>query len=166
MVHNQFMREALDIAKRALHAGEFPVGCVIVCGDRVIASGSRARTTGEAVNEIDHAEMNALRHLAETGPHGNFGDIVVFTTLEPCLMCFGAIILSGIGKIVYSYEDVMGGASGLARERLTPVYKDSKIVIEGGVLRLESLNLFKAYFSDPANKYLAKSFFARHVLRQ
>ncbi len=166
MSYKYFMRKALDLAKRALSAGEFPVGCVIVCGDRVIASGERASTTEGMVNEIDHAEMNALRQFAETGRHKDFGDIMIFTTLEPCLMCFGAIILSGIGRIVYAYEDVMGGAAGLVNEKLTPLYKNSGIIVEGGVLRVESLNLFKAYFSDPANQYLAESLLARHVLRQ
>jgi len=166
MDYERFMKKAIDRAKEAFLAGEFPVGCVIVNGDRVIAGGRRRNSRGGMINETDHAEMNALKRLSETGPHENYGNFTLFTSLEPCLMCYGAIILSGVGHIVYAYEDVMGGGVGCALESLTPLYKNSGIRVEGGVLRMESLALFKKYFSDPKNEYWGKSLLARHVLSQ
>lgn len=158
------MRKALTLAEKALMAGEFPVGCVIARGERVVAEGFRRNSRPGSLNELDHAEMGALGRLAETGPHDNPGDLSIFTTLEPCLMCFGAIALSGIGRIVYAYEDVMGGGSDLPAEALAPLYQNSGPVVEGGVLRLESAALFKKYFSDPAHSYWKDSLLARHAL--
>jgi len=63
--YEHFMKKALDQARKALEAGEFPVGCVLVYQDRIIVNASRAGTAGDAVNEIDHAEMVALRRLIE-----------------------------------------------------------------------------------------------------
>jgi len=166
MDYERFMKKAIGLAKEAFLAGEFPVGCVIVSGDQVIAEGRRRNSRGGLANETDHAEMNALRRLSETGPHENYEDFTLFTSLEPCLMCFGAIILSGVGKIVYAYEDVMGGGVGCALNSLTPLYKNSGIRVEGGVLRMESLDLFKKYFSDSGNDYWANSLLATHALSQ
>ncbi|MBU1181693.1 MAG: nucleoside deaminase, partial [Proteobacteria bacterium] len=87
-------------------------------------------------------------------------------TMEPCLMCFGAILLSGIGKIVYAYEDVMGGGTGCGIDSLSPLYKNSPVKIIPGILRKESLEIFKAYFSNPSNSYCKGSLLADYTLSQ
>ncbi len=107
MNYEHFMGKALDQAKKALSAGEFPVGCVMVHQDKIMATGSRKGTVGDFPNEVEHAEMIALKRLIDLKVNTDKNRIVLFTTLEPCLMCLGALILSGISEIVYAYEDVV-----------------------------------------------------------
>lgn len=109
----RFMTAALDMARTALAGGEFPVGCVIADGRTVVARGHRTGTTVGPGNELDHAEINALRCLGEAGVDRDRAALTLYCTMEPCLMCFSAIVLSGIGRIVYAYEDVMGAGLGL-----------------------------------------------------
>ena len=166
MDYEYFMQKALVQAERALAEGEFPVGCVLVYRNEILVTGSRQGTLGSRQNELDHAEMVALRRLIAIDDPIDHDQITVFCTMEPCLMCFGALILAGIGKIVYAYEDTMGGGSGCDLARLTPLYKNSSIEIVRSILRNESLQLFKAYFSDPANSYWKGSLLAQYTLKQ
>jgi len=166
MNYEHFMKKALDKANEALSKGEFPVGCVIVYQDRILVSGSRTGTTGGKVNEIDHAEMVALRRLVELDETIDKGKTTLFTTMEPCLMCLGALALSGIGEIVYAYEDVMGGGTRCDLAKLTPLYKNCTFSIVPNVLRDESLKLFKAFFQNPENAYWRGSLLASYTLSQ
>lgn len=149
---SRFMAEALKEARKALALGEFPVGCVLVYRDRVIARGRRKGTAGGGGNELDHAEMIALRRLVKMKQAPEAGAIIAYCTMEPCLMCFSALMLHGIGSIVYAYEDAMGGGTACPRARLTPLYRDRRITIRSGVRREESLALFRAFFADPADR--------------
>ena len=158
------MKKALDQAEHALAEGEFPVGCVMVYQDKILVNGSRKGTIGDDRNEIDHAEMVALRQLIEIEDKIDPGKITVFCTLEPCLMCYGALILAGVGEIVFAYEDVMGGGTGCELSRLKPLYKNSPVTVVPGVMRAESLKIFKTYFSNPANSYWKKSLLAGYTL--
>ena len=164
MDHEFFMRQALQEAQKALLSNEFPVGCVVVSEDTVIATGSRKGTAGQAFNELDHAEMVALRQLEALNrdPSG----MTLYTTLEPCLMCFGALLIHGIGQVVYAYEDAMGGGTGCALARMPALYKDSKISIISNVLRRESLQLFKDFFTNPACTYWQNSLLSEYTLSQ
>jgi tRNA(adenine34) deaminase len=166
MDYQHFMEKALDQAKMALSAGEFPVGCVMVYEDKIIVDGYRKGTTKESVNEIDHAEMLTLRRLIDLEKNKDKNKITLFCTLEPCLMCFGAILLSGIGEIVYAYEDVMGGGTGCNLSKLNPLYKNRKVSIVSNILRQESLELFKVYFANSVNTYWKGSLLAKHILNQ
>ena len=166
MQKEYFMKIALAQAERALADGEFPVGCVIASSDDVLASGYRTGTSGDSSNEIDHAEITALKRLVERHKEIEKKDLTLFCTMEPCLMCFGAILLNGIRKIVYSYEDVMGGGTGCDLSLLSPLYREIKVSIVSSVLREQSLKLFKAYFENPANAYWKGSLLARYTLEQ
>jgi tRNA(adenine34) deaminase len=166
MDYEHFMNKALNQAREAFAAGEFPVGCVIVYRDQILSNGSRVGTAGELPNEVDHAEMIALRRLAAMNRPVDSNNLTIFSTLEPCLMCFGAILLNGIGKIVYAYEDVMGGATGCDTKHLRPLYRNHRISIIKNILRKESLNLLKAYFADPKNTYWRGSYLAEYTLKQ
>jgi tRNA(adenine34) deaminase len=90
----------------------------------------------------------------------------VFSTLEPCLMCFGALMISGIGKLVFAYEDAMGGGTVCDTANMTPLYQSSQMTIIPGILRNESLKLLKAFFSKPQNMYLRDSILATYTLGQ
>ena len=166
MTNEKFMKKALELAESALEQGEFPVGCVMVYRDRILVNASRRGTVADNRNEIDHAEMVALRQLIDLTAPVDHSEITVFCTMEPCLMCYAALILAGIGKIVYAYEDVMGGGSMCELSRLKPLYKNSPIKVVGNVMRKESLQLFKAFFSSPDNHYWKDSLLAEYTLEQ
>jgi tRNA(adenine34) deaminase len=166
MNYELFMKEALELAEGALERGEFPVGCVMVHQGKILATGARKGTIGDSRNELDHAETVALRRLIDLDEPINHGDVTVFCTMEPCLMCYAALILAGIGKIVYAYEDVMGGGSACELSRLKPLYKNSPITMIPEIMRTESLKLFQTYFSNPANNYWKNSLLAEYTLAQ
>lgn len=165
-VDHRFMGEALAEASKALAQGEFPVGCVLVYRDRVLARGSRTGTSEGGRNELDHAEILALRQLLRPGIVFEPAGVTAYCTLEPCLMCFSAIILAGIGNLVYAYEDVMGGGAACDRSPLKPLYRESGIGVRTGVRRPESLALFKNFFSDPRRGYWRGSLLAEYTLGQ
>ena len=166
MDHEQFMAKALQQAEAALDAGEFPVGCVMVHQNRIIATGSRVGSSGDCPNEVDHAEMVALRRLIDLKSNINFREVTLYSTLEPCLMCFGALIISDIGQIVFAYEDAMGGGTRCDFTRLPPLYKEKQISIVPNILRQQSLQLLKAFFSNPENTYLKGTLLAEYTLHQ
>ncbi|MBI9089550.1 MAG: nucleoside deaminase [Desulfobacterium sp.] len=162
------MALALGYAEKAFSQGEFPVGAVIVCGGRVVAEGSRVGTTRELArpSEIDHAEIRALRQLERLGQEFDPAEAVIFSTMEPCLMCFSAIILSGIKQVVYAYEDPMGGGTGCDLDTLAPLYKSSGVKVVAGVTRKKSLDLFKRFFEKEDNVYWKDSLLERYTIGQ
>jgi tRNA(adenine34) deaminase len=166
MDHVGHMRQALDLARQALDRDEFPVGCVMVHDGRVIAHGSRINTRQAVPSELDHAEMIALRRLEALADPVDRKQISVYVTLEPCLMCFGALLISGIGTLVHAYEDAMGGGTVCDRSLLPPLYRNNAVDIVSGVCRAESLSLFKNYFSLPHIDYWRDSLLARYTLAQ
>jgi tRNA(adenine34) deaminase len=166
MDYEHFMRRALAQAELAAASGEFPVGCVLVYQDEILTAGARQGTTDEGHNEIDHAEIVALRRLADIEDRVDRSQITAFSTMEPCLMCYAALIIAGIGKLVYAYEDVMGGGTACELTRLNPIYKNSRIKVVPNILRAESLKMFKKFFANPANGYLKQSLLAEYTLWQ
>ena len=166
MNDDRCMNAALKEARKAFARGDFPVGCVMVHEGRIVARGSRKGTCGDGRNELDHAEMVALRRLAAHAQPLDPSAVTAFSTMEPCLMCFSAMMLHGIGEIVYGYEDAMGGGTASDRSRMSPLYRDSRIRVRGGVRRGESLALFKAFFADPRHSYWRGSRLAEYTLNQ
>ena len=170
MNHSDYMTKALDLAKTALDRGEFPVGSLLVHRNQIIASGVRNGTIRSAtdgpVNEIDHAEMAVLRKFYRTNGFIDPKNTTIYCTMEPCLMCFAAILLSGIGTIVYAYEDVMGGATRCDLQGLSSFYRKQRVAIIPNIRRSESLALFKAFFRDEQNDYWQGSDLAQYTLAQ
>lgn len=158
-----FMGRALAQAREALDAGEFPVGCVIVADDRVVAEGHRTHSQGQA-NELDHAEVVALRELLSRDPAIERTRLTVYSTMEPCLMCFATLLLNGVQRIVFAYEDVMGGATGLDLATLAPLYREMRLEVLPHLRRAESLALFQDFFTNPANAYWQASLLADYTL--
>lgn len=147
------MNEALKEAKKALLEKEFPVGCVITYKDEIIARGRRKKSSGENPGEIDHAEINTIKYLHDKKPHLPKTEMTIYSTMEPCMMCFSAIMLSGFKKIVYAYEDVMGGGCKIPKKSLPEFYQKRYPAIVPDILRNTSIDLFKNFFSDPCNTY-------------
>lgn len=161
----QLMALALVLAREALAAGEFPVGCVIAGNGGVVAAGRRAHSRVET-NELDHAEVVALRELLARAPGIDPAGLTVYSTMEPCLMCYATLLLNGVRRIVYAYEDVMGGGTNLELAALAPLYREMRVTVVPGVRRAESLALFRQFFADPANGYWQNSLLAEYTLRQ
>lgn len=159
------MVSALQQAREALAAGDFPVGCVIECGGEIIASGRRCHSFGQ-VNELDHAEITALRALLARNTPDVLDRVTVYSTMEPCLMCFSTLLVNGVRRFVYSYEDAMGGGTNLPLPLLSPLYRDLRPTITGAVLRSQSLALFKEFFSSPQCQYLRNSMLADYTRQQ
>ncbi len=164
--HEHHMQQALDLAREALDRDEFPVGCIMVYEGRIIAQGERTGTRRSVPSEIDHAEMVALRRLEELTEPIDREKITVYATLEPCLMCFGALLISGIGRLVWAYEDAMGGGTACDRSRMPALYRDNKLEVIPHVRRRESLRLFQDYFSRPHIDYWRDSYLEEYTLAQ
>ncbi|MFA6900506.1 MAG: deaminase [Desulfurivibrionaceae bacterium] len=168
MHHETFMRLALQQAQQALANNEFPVGAVIVAGDEPVAIGRRENSKSETANELDHAEIVALRDLLGRRPDIDRQALTIYSTMEPCLMCYSTLLLNGIRTFVYGYEDAMGGGTSLQLMNLTPLYQamEPEVHILPHVLRQESLALFKTFFASPENNYWQDSLLANYTLAQ
>lgn len=166
MDHERFMRNALIEADKAAAAGEFPVGCVLVHRSQVVIAGARQSSRADQRNELDHAEIVALQRLNRLSPKIPPEDLTLYSTMEPCLMCLAALVLTGIGTIVYAYEDVMGGGTACDFNRLPPLYNHRRPRIITGILRQASLARFRAFFADPQNDYWRDSLLASYTLAQ
>lgn len=167
--HQLFMNEALAEASLALSLGEFPVGCVLVYQGQVVARGRRQGSGGHGqrpVNEIDHAEVLALRELITHRPEVPLAEVVVYATLEPCLMCYATLIISGVRQIVYAYEDAMGGGTGVRLDQLPPLYQAMSVSVTPHVRREESLRLFQRFFAADHSFYLSNTILADYTLAQ
>ena len=160
------MRAALEQARAALSAGEFPVGCVIVYGEEIEAGGRRHNSDMNTGHELDHAEITALRKFMDRRERIDLEKVTVYSTMEPCLMCFSTLLVNGITRFVYGYEDVMGGGTNLPLKMLSPLYSSLEISVTANILRRESLQLFKTFFSSPGCDYLSGTLLAEYTLRQ
>jgi tRNA(adenine34) deaminase len=162
--HEHYMRVALTEAEIALDEGEFPVGCVLVGDDRVLAKARRKNSRGKKKNEIDHAEVAALRQLLQSAPETDCSVITAYSTMEPCLMCYSTMLLSGIRRFVWAFEDTMGGGTDLPLDRMKTLYAEIKVELIPHVLRTESLQLFQQFFR--LHTYWQDSSLARYTLEQ
>ncbi len=165
-LHEKFMGLALAEAAQALEAGEFPVGCVLVAEGEVLVRGRRRHSREDTANEFDHAEIVAVQKLVAEYPGIAKEKLVLYSTMEPCLMCYGALLLNGIHTLVYGFEDVMGGGTDLQLTDLNPLYRQMQVTIVPHVLRNDCLALFKQFFANPANAYWQESQLAQYTLGQ
>lgn len=134
-----YMSKALEQARIALDADEIPIGAVIVCGDRIIA---RASNLTEALHDVTaHAEMQAITS-AQTYLGGKYlTQCTLYVTVEPCLMCAGALGWSQIARVVYGCDDPKRGYHTYCQQ---PFHK--KTVVEGGVLAEQCAALMQDFF--------------------
>lgn len=159
-----FMGQALKLAEEALWEGEFPVGCVVTLNDQILVQSRRQDSRGRRPSEIHHAEILALRELETRLDRKERQLTTLYVTLEPCLMCYAAILLSGIGRLVWAYEDAMGGGTTCNLAGLPPLYAHSTLEIRPRFRREESLTLFRTYFRDPSQSYWQGSLLASYTL--
>ncbi len=136
-----FMSMALEEARSAGLEGEIPVGAVVVCGNRIIA---RTHNLTQRLNDpTAHAEMQAITCATEFLGGKYLTDCTMYVTLEPCVMCAGALFWSQIGKVVYGAKDEKRGASLVGRNLYHP-----KTQIVSGVKEKECSEIIKAFFKE------------------
>ncbi len=134
------MRKALQEAEAAYGSGEVPVGVVVVCNDRIIA---RAHNLTEVLHDVTaHAEMQAITSAANMLGGKYLRECTLYVTVEPCVMCAGAIGWAQIGRVVYGAADEKRGFSVFAPKALHP-----KAEVVGGVLEAECRALMQKFFS-------------------
>ena len=139
MTDQEYMQKALIEAKQAFEEGEVPVGAVIVCRDRIIA---RAHNLTERLTDVTaHAEMQAITAAANALGGKYLTDCTLYVTVEPCVMCAGALAWAQLSRIVYGASDPKRGFSVFAPDALHPRAEVTK-----GVLAEECANLMKDFF--------------------
>jgi tRNA(adenine34) deaminase len=142
--HEPFMRAALDEARRAFDAGEVPVGAVVVL-DRVIVGRGFNRPVG-AVDPTAHAEIVALRDAAQAIGNYRLVGATLYVTIEPCLMCVGAMVHARIGTVVFGAPEPKAGAivSTLAAHELPSL--NHRMAAVGGVLEADCRAVIQEFF--------------------
>ena len=136
---NHFMKEALKEANKALRKDEIPVGCVIVCENKVIA---RAHNFTERLNDVTaHAEMQAFTSASDFLGGKYLNECTLYVTLEPCVMCGGASYWTQLKKLVYGAKDVQRGYSQLSENILHP-----KTEVISGIMATECSKLLTEFF--------------------
>lgn len=136
-----YMKLALNEALDAYEADEVPVGAVVVLNDRVIARGHNLTETLKDVTA--HAEMLAITAAANGLGAKYLKDCTLYVTLEPCIMCIGAIMHSQISRLVYGADDPKKGYTLLERDFLP-----KNLTVERGVLADECSRLLKEFFKE------------------
>ena len=141
-----FMQAALDEALTAKECGEVPIGAVIVLNGEIIGRGHNRRETGD--DPTAHAEMLAIRQAAEAIGHWRLLETTLYVTLEPCVMCMGAIILARIPRLVYACRDPRAGAAGSIYDFSQDERFNHRVVVEEGVLGAECSELLSGFFRE------------------
>jgi tRNA(adenine34) deaminase len=133
------MKEALREAQKAYDADEVPIGAVVVCNNRIIA---RAHNLTEKLNDVTaHAEMQAITAAANYLNGKYLSECTIFVTIEPCVMCAGALFWAQITRIVYGAKDSKRGFNAVDNRVLHP-----KTAIVSGVLENECRTLMQSFF--------------------
>jgi|SRR6056300_772602 tRNA(adenine34) deaminase len=136
--HSYFMKKAFEEAEYAFFKNEVPVGCVIVNNNDII---SRSSNMVELLNDSTaHAELIAITSAQNSLNSKNLDNCILYTTLEPCIMCYGAIYWSKINTVVYATSDKKRGFSRHSKET------DRKINIISGYMEKESKELLDSFF--------------------
>jgi tRNA(adenine34) deaminase len=140
-----YMDLALEEAKKAEAAGEVPVGAVIVCADTVIGYGFNQPIT--ANDPTAHAEIMALREAARNQQNYRLTDAVMYCTVEPCIMCAGAMIQARLGRLVFGSADTKAGAAGSIYNVLSDPRLNHRVDVMFGIREAECAALLRDFFA-------------------
>ncbi len=137
-----FMREALKEAQKAFDSEEIPVGAIVICDNRIIA---RAHNLTERLTDVTaHAEMQAITSAANFLSGKYLNDCTLYVTLEPCVMCAGAIAWAQLGKLVFGAADTKRGYKLLNEKKVL----HPKTTVISGVMEDECSALIKLFFQN------------------
>lgn len=138
------MRIALVEARKALRWGDVPIGAVIIKGNEVIAKSYNQ--VEKKLSPLNHAEIIAINKAIKKIGYKHLLDCTIYTTLEPCPMCAGAIVLARIARLVYSADDPKSGASMSLYSITSDERLNHRCEVIKGVLKDESSELLKQFF--------------------
>ena len=141
MTDEQYMRQALAEARQALQRDEVPIGAVVVCAGRIIGRGHNLTET--LTDATAHAEMQAITAASQYLGGKYLPDCTLYVTVEPCVMCAGAIGWAQVGRLVYGAPDEKRGYRRFAPQALHP-----RTEVTAGVLAGECGQLVKDFFRD------------------
>lgn len=142
----QMMDAALAEADQASAAGEVPVGAVVVVGGEIIGSGHNVSVT--AHDPSGHAEIVALRKAAETTGNHRLTNATLYVTLEPCVMCAGAIAQARVSRVVFGAYDEKAGALGSVEDLSDSRALNHRVEVNGGLRADESRDLLRGFFAS------------------
>lgn len=144
MTDADFMRHALTLARRGAEEGEVPVGAVLVRDGQIIGEGYNRPICSH--DPTGHAEVIALRAGAAALGNYRLVDTTLYVTLEPCIMCAGAIVHARVARLVYGAADPKAGAAGSVFDVFASGKVNHKVSVEGGVLAEECGVLLTEFF--------------------
>ena len=144
--HQEFMEAALEEARKGLAAGEVPIGAVLAIDGRIVA-----RAFNQPISTSDptaHAEMLVLREAGKGAANYRLTDATVYVTLEPCLMCVGALVHARVREVVYGAPEPKTGALMSAARGLELPGLNHRFAVTGGVMEAECRQIIQAFFKD------------------
>lgn len=140
----RFMRRAIELAHTAEQAGEVPVGAVAVLHDRIIGEGwNRPISSGDPVS---HAEIEALRAAARSIGNYRLPGTILYVTIEPCVMCAGALVIARVERLVFGARDIRFGGVRSKFRLADSDLLNHRMTIEEGLLAAESGELLSRFF--------------------
>lgn len=146
----QFMAIALEEAKKAFEKAEAPVGAIVVKDDEIISCSHNLRESLQ--DPTAHAELLAIRDASNKLGRWRLTDCSIYVTLEPCVMCAGAMILARIKRLVYGASDPKAGSAGSLMNVLSDKRLNHQVEIKSGVLESECSGLLSDFFSSRRKK--------------
>ncbi|MEI4366919.1 tRNA adenosine(34) deaminase TadA [Streptococcus suis] len=149
-----FMSQAMAEAEKSLDKEEIPIGCVIVKDGKIIGRGHNAR---EELNQaIMHAEVMAIQEANQTVGNWRLLDTTLFVTIEPCVMCSGAIGLARIPQVVYGAANQKFGAAGSLYDILTDQRLNHRVEVETGILEEACAQIMQDFFRQRRERQKAE----------
>jgi tRNA(adenine34) deaminase len=145
-LHERMMRAALDEARKALAAGEVPVGAVVAVGGEVVSTGFNQPIS--SVDPTAHAEVVAMRHAARTLGNYRLTGATLYVTVEPCLMCVGAMVHARITTLVFGAAEPKSGAIVSAMAAHEAPGLNHRIEVVSGVLEEDCRQLIQQFFRE------------------
>lgn len=142
----KYMKEALKQAGKAYALGEVPIGCVIVCNDKIIARGYNRRNTDKST--LAHAEITAIRRASAKAGDWRLEDCCMYITLEPCPMCAGAIVQARIPRVVAGCMNPKAGCAGSVLNLLDEPGFNHQVQFTHGVLEEECSAMLTTFFKE------------------
>ncbi|MDD3269302.1 MAG: tRNA adenosine(34) deaminase TadA [Syntrophomonadaceae bacterium] len=139
-----YMRQALEMASRAYQMGEIPIGAIVVAKGEIIAEAHNEKELRQ--DATAHAELLALQRAAAHLGHWRLNEATLYCTLEPCVMCAGAMVNTRLGRLVFGSWDVKAGAAGSIFDLLRSKALNHQVIVEPGVLEAECSELLKKFF--------------------
>jgi tRNA(adenine34) deaminase len=143
-IDRRYMRQALDLAARALESEDVPVGALVVHEDRIIGRGCNQRERLQ--DPTAHAEMLAITAAAEAIGHWRLENCTLYATLEPCPMCAGAIVQARVARVVFGASDPKAGACGTLYTLTQDPRLNHRAETVGGVLAEPAAELLREFF--------------------